>query len=121
MSKLLLAIFGTAMILGSSMCVAAQTDSSSTIVAREASEGPRGGDNEKPGDRQHRGGRNAVNSDEFVIAREAGERPRGEGKGHPRSEDAGNMIVAREAAEGPRGQDNEKPGDRQHRGGRHSV
>jgi hypothetical protein len=26
-------------------------------IAREASEGPRGGDNERPGDRQRRGGR----------------------------------------------------------------
>lgn len=34
-----------------------QTDE---VVAREASEGPRGGDNERPGDRQRRGGRNSV-------------------------------------------------------------
>jgi hypothetical protein len=30
---------------------------SSATIAREASEGPRGGDHERPGDRQRRGGR----------------------------------------------------------------
>lgn len=30
----------------------------------------------------------------------------------------GSFIVAREASEGPRGRDNERPGDRQRRGGR---
>ncbi len=34
------------------------------------------------------------------------------------SDDTGSFILAREAAEGPRGADNERPGDRQRRGGR---
>lgn len=65
-------------------------------VAREASEGPRGKDNERPGDRQRRGGRNGVTIDSSPAV----------------------DLLAREASEGPRGQDNERPGDRQRRGGR---
>lgn len=60
------------------------------VIAREAAEGPRGADNERPGDRQRRGGK--AFDDSFRIVREA--------------------------AEGPRGRDNERPGDRQRRGGR---
>ena len=62
--------------------------SDSTIVAREASEGPRGGDNERKGDRQRRGGKVIERVDQ----------------------------IAREASEGPRGGDNERKGDRQRRG-----
>jgi len=62
--------------------------SDSTIVAREASEGPRGGDNERKGDRQRRGGKASEAYDQ----------------------------LAREASEGPRGGDNERKGDRQRRG-----
>ena len=62
--------------------------SDSTIVAREASEGPRGGDNERKGDRQRRGGKAIERIDQ----------------------------IAREASEGPRGGDNERKGDRQRRG-----
>lgn len=136
MSKLMLVLFSTSAILGSTLTVAAVMDTQSTVIAREASEPPRGADNEKagdrqhrggkaieqfdilareasepprgkdnekPGDRQHRGGRHTVATDEFVIAREAGERPRGEGKGHPHSEEAGNMILAREGGSQNRG------------------
>lgn len=71
------------------------TDATEFIIAREASEGQRGGDSERPGDRQRRGGRNGLTTD-----------------------DAGQFIIAREASEGPRGGDNERPGDRQRRGGR---
>ena len=60
------------------------------VIAREAAEGPRGADNERPGDRQRRGGK--AFDDSFQIARET--------------------------TEGPRGADNERPGDRQRRGGR---
>ena len=65
-------------------------------VAREASERPRGKDNERPGDRQRRGGRAALSADPVLDA----------------------FQVAREASERPRGKDNERPGDRQRRGGR---
>lgn len=95
-------------------------------LMREAAEGPRGADNERPGDRQHRGGRHGVTAESaagLVIAREANELPRGADKNHPRghgltSDSASNFVIAREASEGPRGADNERPGDRQHRGGR---
>ena len=66
-------------------------DAAKTVVAREASEGPRGNDNERPGDRQRRGGK---------------------------AWDDSHTQTAREASEGPRGNDNERPGDRQRRGGR---
>ena len=65
----------------------------SIVVAREASEGPRGGDNVRPGDRQRRGGRLHI-------------------------EIPADIVIAREASEGPRGGENERPGDR-HRRGRH--
>jgi hypothetical protein len=60
------------------------------VISREASERPRGFDNEKPGDK-HRG-RGGKAYEEFDQ-------------------------LAREASEGPRGFDNEKPGDK-HRGRR---
>ncbi len=129
--KLVLSVIGAMIVLGST-----------AAVAREASEGPRGAD------RVHSGThKNSVDVDGFIVAREAGEGPRGEGKGHPNGVDASNMILAREASEGPRGADhpkgthklgtdagefilareasegprgadNERPGDRQRRGGR---
>ena len=58
-------------------------------LAREAGEGPRGGDNERAGDRQR--GRRLMSDDLDRLAREAGE--------------------------GPRGGDNERAGDRQRRRG----
>jgi hypothetical protein len=65
----------------------AATAERSTVLSREAGERPRGGDNERPGDR--RGGR-------FMI-----DTPTSVG------------MLARETSEGPRGGDNERPGDRQ--------
>jgi hypothetical protein len=62
---------------------------SDDVVAREASEAPRGADNNNQ--RRHRGGR--------VM------------------EDAGSFILAREASEGPRGADNDNQ-RRRGRGGR---
>ncbi len=66
--SLLLAVFGASAALTSSIATAAasgaavitpaaRTIDGAQILAREASEGPRGGDNERPGDRQRRGGR----------------------------------------------------------------
>ena len=93
--SLLLAVFGATAALTTSGAIAAanSTVDGSTILAREASEGPRGGDNERPGDRQRRGGRGVM-------------------------EEVQHDILAREASEGPRGADNERPGDHQRRGGR---
>jgi uncharacterized low-complexity protein len=63
------------------------------LLAREASEGPRG---EGKGHR--------VSDDlSTTVAREASEGPRGEGKGHRVSDDL-STTVAREASEGPRGE-----------------
>jgi hypothetical protein len=60
-----------------------------------------------------------------VVAREASEGPRGADRVHSGTHknivDVDSYIVAREAAEGPRGADNERPGDRQRRGGRLST
>jgi len=106
--SLLLAVFGAAAALTTSGAIAAaratvvsepatQAIDGAQILAREASEGPRGADNERPGDRQrrNRGGRGVI-------------------------EEQRNDVLAREASEGPRGGDNERPGDRQrrNRGGR---
>jgi hypothetical protein len=138
-------------------------------LAREAAEGPRGADNERPGDRQRRGGRGLTTDSpaDPVIARSKPRVPGGSGCDDPRDliehpecnvpkatidsdrlarskprvpggsgcDDPRDLIehpecnvpkntlpeielVAREASEGPRGADNERPGDRQRRGGR---
>jgi len=92
--KILLGAFGGMLVLASVSSFAVETQNSSDeVIAREASEGPRGGDNERPGDRQRRGGRISIDN-------------------------PGDLVIAREASEGPRGGDNERPGDRQRRGGR---
>jgi hypothetical protein len=90
--KIILSLVSGLFVLATANSYAAETLTSGDVVAREASEGPRGADNERPGDRQHRGGRAIIDSAEFILAREA--------------------------SEGQRGADNERPGDRQHRGGR---
>lgn len=95
--KLLLSSIGAGLLLIASASIAAPSMPTDQVLAREASEGPRGGDNERPGDRQRRGGRNG-----------AIENP------------ADSFVIAREASEGPRGGDNERPGDRQRRGGRNA-
>lgn len=86
--KLILAASAIASVafIGSAQATIVSTDN--TIVEREASEGPRGGDNERKGDRQRRGGKAIETFDQ----------------------------LAREASEGPRGGDNERKGDRQRRG-----
>jgi len=89
----LMALAVGAMLSMGAASVYALAPSVSSDVAREAAEGPRGADNERPGDRQRRGGRGLI-------------------------EVPGDNIIAREASEGPRGADNERPGDRQRRGGR---
>ncbi|MGB2832164.1 MAG: hypothetical protein WBC07_04385 [Methylotenera sp.] len=58
--KILLGAFGGMLVLASVSSFAVETQiSSDEVIAREASEGPRGGDNERPGDRQRRGGHTA--------------------------------------------------------------
>ncbi len=96
--KLVLSVIGAMFVLGST-----------AVVAREASEGPRGAD------RVHSGThKNSVETDSFIIAREASEAPRGADNNNHRqrrggrvgTEDAGQFILAREATEAPRGADN---------------
>lgn len=59
-------------------------------VAREATEGPRGGDRQRPGDRQRRGGKNAgmdsvtvASLDDGLVYREASSRGRGRDNRQP--------------------------------------
>lgn len=89
--KRTLMILVAASVLALSTNVSAGTITARNLdqVAREAGEGPRGGDHERAGDRQRRGGR---------------------------SVEEGNDQLAREASEGPRGGDHERAGDRQRRG-----
>lgn len=62
-----------------------------TIINRERLEGPRGGNNERPGDRQRRGGRHGedieniqtVALDADLISREASSRGRGRDNRRP--------------------------------------
>ena len=100
-------------------------------VAREAAEGPRGADNERPGDRQRRGGRGLTvdTPADQLIVRHKPRVPGGSGCDDPRdliehpecnpaNATLGKEQIAREGNEGPRGADNERPGDRHGRGGR---
>jgi hypothetical protein len=122
--KIILGTLGGIVVLASASSFAAQMQvGTDDMIAREASEGPRGGDNERPGDRQRRGGRLSVdNPSDLIIAREATEGPRGRDRVHTGTHkngiDTSKLVIAREASEGPRGGDNERPGDRQRRGGR---
>lgn len=95
--QIILSAIGGLIVLASANSYAETLQTNNETIAREAAEGPRGGDNERPGDRQRRGGRGGLTVD-----------------------DAGRFIIAREASEGPRGGDNERPGDRQRRGGRNA-
>ena len=93
-------------------------DAGDFIIAREATEAPRGADNNNH--RRNRGGRVSTdNPSDLIIAREASEGPRGEGKGHKNGVDASDFIIAREATEAPRGADNNN--HRRNRGGRVST
>lgn len=126
--KMMGLVVGAVATMGAGMVYAAAPaiDDSSTVLAREASEGPRGGDRERPGDRQRRGGCHDFTwgmHAGMLLVREATEGPRGEGqlrgrKGHVADT---SMLLVREATEGPRGGDNERPGDRQRRGGKHGL
>jgi hypothetical protein len=99
--KLVLSVIGAMIVLGSTAVVAREAsegprgadrvhtgthknsvDVDSFIVAREAAEGPRGADNERPGDRQRRGGRVSEDAGEYILAREASEGPRGADRVH---------------------------------------
>ena len=98
--KNILSAISALFVLAAVNSYAVEMQVSGDVVAREASEGPRGAD------RVHTGThKNSIDVNHFIIAREAGEGPRGEGKGHPNGIDASSMILAREASEGPRGAD----------------
>lgn len=124
--KTMILAFGAVVAIGTNVAYAAApvSDDSSKVFAREASEGPRGGDRERAGDRQRRGGCHDVTWDahgDRLLVREATEGPRGEGqvRGRRGHVTGPSMLLVREAGEGPRGGDNERPGDRQRRGGKH--
>lgn len=122
-------VLGALLIASFSANASNAKDPQDTTIAREASEGPRGGNNERPVDRQGRG-RYMIDQPTSVLqlAREASEGPRGgnnerpgdrQGRGRYMIEQPTSVLqLAREASEGPRGGDNERPGDRQRRGGR---
>ena len=76
---------------GLSQAVMPSIANDAIVVQREAGEGPRGGDNGRPGDRYRDGGNGLL-------------------------VDYGKLELAREAGERPRGGDNERPGDRYRRG-----
>ncbi|MEQ1584224.1 MAG: hypothetical protein ABL875_09185 [Candidatus Nitrotoga sp.] len=130
--KIILSAISGLVVLTAANSYAAQVrNSTDNVMAREASEGPRGADKERPGDRQGRGGRLSTDgASQFILAREASEGPRGADKERPgdrqgrggrlSADGASQFILAREASEGPRGADKERPGDRQGRGGRNA-
>ena len=67
--KLVLVAFGSIVLMGSAYSMATNTLEMTDVIAREASEGPRGKDNERPGDRQRRGGRISEDMSDSVLAR----------------------------------------------------
>lgn len=110
------AMSGLFVLLTASSYAAPMASDSHDVVAREATEGPRGGDNERPGDRQHRGGRLSNNQGTDILARRGADDPPGTERpgdnhrqrrgGRVMTEDVGQFILAREATEAPRGADN---------------
>lgn len=62
------------------------------LLAREAGEPPRGGNNERPGDRQRRGGKKAYEWSEQMMARRGADDPR---EPEPEPEDPGYASVIR--------------------------
>ena len=143
--KIILSAISSLFVLATVNSYAAQTPVSSEIVAREASEGPRGADHPTgthklgidagdfilarrgaddpvPHPRGEGVGHpNSVDVNSMILARRGADdpvpHPRGEGVGHPNSVDVGSFVIAREAAEGPRGADN----NNQRRRGRNGV
>jgi hypothetical protein len=125
--KIILSAIGGLFILATASSYAVQVQTDEEVVAREASEGPRGGDNERPGDRQHRGGRLINDAGVDILARRGADDPPGteapgdnhrQRRGGRLINDEGIDILARRGADDPPG--TEAPGDnhRQRRGGR---
>lgn len=114
--QLLLIVAGALTIASSGYVYAAQLYTTDNLIAREASEGPRGAD------RVHTGThKNSV--DTLTIARRGADdvvpHPRGEGVNHPNSVDV--EVLARRGADDPVG--SERPGEvhGQKRGGRNMI
>jgi hypothetical protein len=123
--KIILTAISGLFVLATATSYAAQMQvSSNDVLAREAAEGPRGADNERPGEvhGRNRGGRLINDTGADILARRGADdpipHPRGEGAGHPNSEDVNGMILARRGADDPVG--SERPGEvhGQKRGGR---
>lgn len=126
-------IAGVVLASSAAVSIAAVPDSANEVT-RESTERPRGNDNERPGDRQRRGGRLTADTTDDVLAASGSGRKKVRTPGGSGCDDAGDVIehpdcisgnhaddkqfVARESTEAPRGRDNERPNDRQRRGGR---
>ena len=105
--KIILSALSGLIVLASANVYAAQL-LTKDVLAREATEAPRGADNNN-----HRRGRvSSDNSGDYILAREATEAPRGADNNNQRrrgrvsSDNPGDYILAREATEAPRGADN---------------
>ncbi len=73
--KIILGVIGGFIVLASANSYAAQTQvSTNDVVAREATEAPRGADNNN---QRRRGRVSSDNPSDFILAREATEAPRG--------------------------------------------
>lgn len=115
--KIILSAISGLFVLVTANSYAAQMQvSSNDVVAREASEGPRGAD------RVHTGTHKNSADTTMILARRGADdpvpHPRGEGVGHPNSVDVNGMILARRGADDHVG--SERPGEvhGQKRGGR---
>lgn len=115
--KIILSAISGLFVLVTANSYAAQMQvSSNDVVAREASEGPRGADGVHTGTHK-----NSADTTMILARRGADDpvpHPRGEGVGHPNSVDVNGMILARRGADDPVG--SERPGEvhGQKRGGR---
>ena len=98
--KIILSAISGLFVLVTANSYAAQMQvSSNDVVAREASEGPRGAD------RVHTGTHKNSADTTMILARRGADdpvpHPRGEGVGHPNSVDVNGMILARRGADDP--------------------
>ena len=106
--KIIFCAISGLIVLASTNVYAAQLPTKD-VLAREATEAPRGADNNN----HRRGGRASIdNPSDLIMAREATEAPRGADNNNQRrrgrvsTDNPGDYILAREATEAPRGADN---------------
>jgi hypothetical protein len=112
--KILLGTIGGLLAVASVSSIATPIQvASNDVIAREATEAPRGADNNNH--RRNRGGRVINDAGIDILARRGADDPPGtelpgdnhrQRRGGRVMEDAGEFILAREATEAPRGADN---------------